>query len=50
VHTCLGEPLARAVMTVVLAAVAQHWRLEIDDEASAPGPRAPDLRVTVRRR
>ena len=47
VHTCIGEPLARAVMTLVLAAVAQRWRLVADVDAPAPGPRAPALVVTV---
>ena len=47
VHTCVGEPLARAVMTLVLAAIAQRHRLEVDPGAPEPSPRGPDLEVTV---
>lgn len=50
VHTCIGEPLARAVMTLVLAAVSQRWRLEMDPAARAPGPRAPGLWARVEAR
>ena len=38
VHTCVGEPLARAVMTLVLAAIAQRHRLEVDAGAPDPSP------------
>ncbi len=47
VHTCIGEPLARAVMTLVLAAVAQRWRIQVDPGAPEPSPRSPALEVMV---
>lgn len=47
VHTCIGEPLARAVMTLVLAAVAQRHRIQIEPGAPEPSPRVPDLEVKV---
>jgi cytochrome P450 len=49
-HTCLGEPLARAIMTTTLATVARRWRLHVDPDAPAPVPRSPRLRVTLARR
>ena len=39
VHTCIGEPLARAVMFLVLAAVAQRRRVEVEPGAGPPPPR-----------
>jgi cytochrome P450 len=49
-HACIGEPLARAIMTETLAWITRHWRLRVDPGASAPGPRAPRLEVTLERR
>jgi cyclooctat-9-en-7-ol 5-monooxygenase len=49
-HACIGEPLARAVMTETLAGIARRWRLHVDPDAPAPGPRAPRLEVTLERR
>ncbi len=39
VHTCVGEPLATAIMTLTLASVARRWRLRL----AAPAPKAPSL-------
>ncbi len=50
VHTCIGEPLARSVMWLALAAIARRVRLVIDPAAPAPGPRAPRLTVTAEAR
>jgi cytochrome P450 len=49
-HACIGEPLARAIMTEALAGIARRWRLHVDVDAPAPGPRAPRLEVTLERR
>jgi cytochrome P450 len=49
-HACIGEPLARAIMTEALAGIARRWRLHVDLDAAAPGPRAPRLEVTLERR
>jgi cytochrome P450 len=49
-HACIGEPLARAIMTEALAGIALRWRLHVDVDAPAPGPRAPRLEVTLERR
>jgi cytochrome P450 len=49
-HTCIGEPLARAIMTLTLATVGRHWRLRIDEDAAPPVPQAPPLLVTLERR
>jgi cytochrome P450 len=49
-HACIGEPLARAIMTETLAGIARRWRLRVDPDAVAPGPRAPRLEVTLERR
>ena len=45
VHTCVGEPLARATMTLTLATVARRWRLRV-----APPPQARRLTVEMERR
>jgi pentalenene oxygenase len=50
VHSCIGEPLARLIMGVTLAAIARRWRLRLDADAPEPVPRAPRLVVTVERR
>jgi cyclooctatin synthase len=49
-HSCIGEPLARAIMRKTLAGIARRWRLRLDAAAPAPGPRAPRLVVTLERR
>ena len=49
-HACIGEPLARSLMTEALAGIARHWHLRVDTDAPAPGPRAPQLVVTLERR
>lgn len=49
-HTCIGEPLARAIMTATLARIALRWRLIVDPDAPPPVPRSPRLRVTLARR
>jgi cytochrome P450 len=49
-HACIGEPLARAIMTQALARIVPRWRLRLDPEAPPPGPRAPRLVVTLERR
>ena len=49
-HACIGEPLARAIMTETLAGIATRWRFHLDPAAPPPGPRAPRLEVTLERR
>jgi cytochrome P450 len=49
-HACIGEPLARAIMTETLAGIVRRWRLHVDPDTPAPGPRAPRLEVTLERR
>jgi pentalenene oxygenase len=49
-HTCIGEPLARAVMTFALAGIGRRWRMRVAPDAVPPGPRAPRLAVTLARR
>jgi cytochrome P450 len=49
-HACIGEPLARAIMTETLSGIARRWRLHVDPDAPPPGPRAPRLEVTLERR
>ena len=49
-HTCIGEPLARAIVTVTLATVGRCWRLRVEPDAAAPVPGAPSLFVTLERR
>ena len=49
-HTCIGEPLSRAIMTATLATIARRWRLVVDADAPPPVPRSPRLRVTLARR
>jgi cyclooctat-9-en-7-ol 5-monooxygenase len=49
-HACIGEPLARAIMTETMTGVARRWRLHVDPDAPAPGPRAARLEVTLERR
>lgn len=49
-HSCIGEPLARAIVTLTLATIGRRWRLRLDAEPPEPVPRAPALFVTVERR
>ena len=49
-HACIGEPLARAIMTQALAGIVPRWRLRPEPDAPPPGPRAPRLVVTLERR
>ena len=49
-HACIGEPLARAIMTQALARIVPRWRLRLDPDAVPPAPRAPRLVVTLERR
>ncbi len=49
-HTCVGEPLARSIMTATLATVVRRWRLRVEDGAHAPAPGAPPFRVTLEAR
>lgn len=50
VHTCIGEPLAWAIMKTTLATIAQRWRLHVGPDVPAPAPRSPRLLVTLQRR
>ena len=49
-HTCIGEPLARLIMTVTLTTIGRHWRLRLCDESGAPVPGQPDIRFVLERR
>jgi cytochrome P450 len=49
-HTCIGEPLARAIVNTALVEIGRRWRLRIDDDAPLPIPRSPRLTVTLERR
>ena len=49
-HTCIGEPLARAIMTTTLATLTRRWRLHVDPAAPPPVPRSARLVVTLQRR
>lgn len=50
VHTCIGQPLAWAIMKTTLATIARRWRLQIGPDAPRPVPRSPRLLVTLQRR
>jgi cytochrome P450 len=50
VHTCIGEPLARLIMTATFVTVASRWRLGVAPDAPLPVPRAPRLDFTLERR
>jgi len=50
VHTCIGEPLARMIVTLTLATTGRRWRLRVEADAPAPVPRASALVVTLERR
>jgi cyclooctat-9-en-7-ol 5-monooxygenase len=49
-HACIGEPLARSIILLTLAAVCARWRLLVERDAPEPTPRAPRLAVTLSRR
>jgi cytochrome P450 len=49
-HTCIGEPLARSIMTHALAGIGRRWHVGVDPAAPPPGPRSPKLSVTLTRR
>jgi cytochrome P450 len=49
-HTCIGEPLARMIMTLSFATIARRWRLRVDESTPAPAPRVPPLVVTLEKR
>jgi pentalenene oxygenase len=49
-HTCIGEALAQAIMTVTLATIGRRWRLRVDPNAPPPAPRRPRLMVTLEQR
>jgi cytochrome P450 len=49
-HTCIGEPLAWAIMTACLATIGRRWRLCVDADAPPPGPRSSRLVVTLEAR
>lgn len=44
-HACIGEPLARTIVRLTLAALAGRWRLRVEPGAAAPAPRAAPLVV-----
>lgn len=49
-HTCIGEPLARLIMTTTLATIGKRWRILVDADAQPPVPGHADLVVTLERR
>jgi cytochrome P450 len=49
-HTCIGEPLARLIMTTTLATIGSRWRLRVDDNVPTPTPGLSDLEVVLERR
>lgn len=49
-HTCIGEPLALAIVTQTLRRIVPRWRLRVDPDAPPPTPRTGDLWVTAERR
>jgi pentalenene oxygenase len=48
-HTCMGEPLARAIMTMTLATIGRRWRIRVPADAGPPVP-GNRLAATVERR
>jgi len=50
VHTCIGEPLATAIVRATLRALVLRWSLYVDDDAPPPEPRRPPLHVELRAR
>ncbi len=46
-HTCIGESLARLIMTVTLASICRRWRLRLEGEPGPPVPGRPDLEFTL---
>jgi cytochrome P450 len=49
-HTCIGEPLAWAIMASTLATIGRRRRVGVHQQAPAPGPRSPRLVVRLERR
>ncbi len=49
-HTCIGEALARLIMTATLATIGRRWRLRLETPDSTPEPGQADLEFTVERR
>jgi cytochrome P450 len=49
-HTCIGEPLAQAILSTTLARIARRWRLHVDPGAPPPVSRSARLVVTLQRR
>jgi cytochrome P450 len=49
-HSCIGEPLAHAIMMLTLATTSRRFCVRVDADAPPPGPRAPRLVVTLERR
>jgi cytochrome P450 len=47
VHACIGEPLARLIMSATLASVVRRGRIEVAADAVAPAPAAPPLTVRL---
>jgi pentalenene oxygenase len=46
-HSCIGEPLATAIVFVVLATLAVRWSFLVDEAAPRPEPRRPPLVATL---
>jgi cytochrome P450 len=49
-HACIGAPLARTMMILILASVGRRWRLRLEPGTEAPSPRARRLPVTLEAR
>ena len=49
-HACIGQSLARSIMTFGLASIGRRWRLRIDPGTPPPSPRPSRLEVTLERR
>jgi pentalenene oxygenase len=46
-HSCIGEPLATAIVFLVLATLAVRWSFLVDEAAPRPEPRQPPLLATL---
>jgi cytochrome P450 len=49
-HACIGQPLARAIVILVLATIGRGWRMRVDADAPSPTPRGKRLEVRLERR
>ncbi len=49
-HTCIGEALARLIMTATLVTIGRRWRLHLATPRGTPEPGQPDLEFIVERR